>query len=84
MLTPANGAAVVPGIEVHLVMTDRALVDADDEPAQLVGYGPIPAPVARDLIRADEQTRVWVRRLFTDPKTGDLAATDARRRTSPT
>src|SRR6478672_5136715 len=71
VLTPAPGAAMVPGVEVHLVMTDRALADADDEPAQLVGYGPIPAPVARDLVHADEQTRVWVRRLFTDPKTGD-------------
>lgn len=83
VLTPAEGAAEVPGVEVHLVMTDRALADADDEPAQLVGIGPIPAPVARDLVRADERTKVWVRRLYTDPATGALAATDARRRDFP-
>jgi hypothetical protein len=83
VLTPAEGAAVVPGVEVHLVMTDRTLADADDEPAHLVGVGPIPAPLARDLVRADEKTRVWVRRLFTDPTTGELAATDARRRDFP-
>ena len=64
-------------------MIARALADADDEPAQLVGIGPIPAPVARDLVRADERTKVWVRRLYTDPATGALAATDARRRDFP-
>ena len=83
VLTPAEGPPQVPGVEVHLVMTDRALVDADDEPAHVVGVGPIPAPLSRDLVLADEQTRVWVRRLFTDPTTGELAATDARRRDFP-
>ena len=48
VLTPAEGSPQVPGVEVHLVMTDRALADADDEPAHLLGYGPVPAPVARD------------------------------------
>ena len=83
VLTPADGAPVVPGIELHLVMTDRTVADADDEPAQLVGYGSIPAPVARELVKADEQTKVWVRRVYTDPTTGELAATDARRRSFP-
>ena len=64
-------------------MTDRTLADADDEPAHLVGVGPVPAPVARDLVRADEQTKVWVRRVYADPATGELAATDARRRDFP-
>lgn len=74
---------MTPGIELQLVMTDRTLADADSEPAQLIGYGPIPAPVARDLVIADEQTRVWVRRLFTDPATGELVSTDAGRRDFP-
>ncbi len=65
-------------------MTDRTLTDTgDDEPAQVVGYGPIPAPIARDLVTTDPQTRVWVRRLYTNPTTGNLAATDARRRDFP-
>ena len=54
-------------------MTDRTLADADPEPAHVVGYGPVPGPVAP----------VWVRRDYTDPETGDLAGTDARRRDFP-
>ena len=83
VLTPGEGEATVPGVELHLVMTDRTLADADDEPAQVVEYGPIPAPVARDLVRADAKTKVWVRRLYTDAETGELAGTDARKRDFP-
>src|SRR6478609_4081488 len=83
VLTPNPGEPAQPGIELHLVMTDRTLADADSEPAQLVGHGPIPAPVARDLVKADDKTQVWVRRVYTDPDTGELAATDARRRDFP-
>ena len=82
-LTPGAGEPEPVGIELHLVMTDRTLADRDDEPAHLLGHGPVPAAVARDLLTADERTRVWVRRLFTDPGTGDLLATDARRRDFP-
>src|SRR6478672_1442204 len=83
VLTPNPGEPQEPGVELHLVMTDRALADADTEPAQLVGYGPLPAPIARDLVRADAKTQVWVRRMYTDPTTGDLITTDARRRDFP-
>src|SRR6476661_5669362 len=83
VLTPNPGEPAQPAIELHLVMTDRTLADADSEPAQLVGHGPIPAPVARDLVKADDKTQVWVRRVYTDPDTGELAATDARRRDFP-
>lgn len=68
---------------LHLVMTDRTLLDGDDEPAHLIGYGPLPAPLARTIARADPRTRVWVRRLYADPETGDLLTTDARRRLFP-
>src|SRR6476620_10155980 len=43
VLTPNPGEPQEPGVELHLVMTDRTLADADGEPAHLVGYGPIPA-----------------------------------------
>ena len=69
--------------QVHLVMTDRTLLEGDDEPAELLGYGPIPAPVARDLVIADPRTVTWVRRLFTDTVTGQLAGSDSRRRRFP-
>ncbi|WP_052307863.1 HNH endonuclease [Nakamurella multipartita] len=83
VLTPGEGEPDVPGIELHVVMTDRTLLDGDEEPAQVVGYGPVPAPVARDLVRADSKTKVWVRRLYTNPETGELAGTDARKRDFP-
>ena len=82
-MTPGDGEPEQAGIELHLVMTDRALADRDNEPAHLLGHGPLPAAIARDLLTADNQTRVWVRRLFTHPTTGDLLATDARRRDFP-
>lgn len=70
------------GVELGLVMTSTALFGEDEEPAHLAGYGPIPAELAREIVRealaADE--RVWVRRLFTRPDTQELVAADSRGR----
>jgi hypothetical protein len=66
-------------VEVSLVMTDRTLLSGDHEPAHLGGYGPVPAFLARDLVR--ETDRVWLRRLYTRPEDGSLVAMDSRRRT---
>jgi len=83
-LTGQATAAAVP-VEVQLVMTDAALLgtasDAD-EPAHLVGLGPLPAPVARDLAR-DSDAQVWLRRLLTRPADGALVAVESRRRRFP-
>ncbi|MEP6980239.1 MAG: DUF222 domain-containing protein, partial [Nakamurella sp.] len=69
------------GVEIQLVMTDRTLLDGDVEPAILTGYGPIPAPLARHLVRtADPRTRTWVRRLYADPGGGRLINADTTRR----
>ncbi|WP_146362123.1 HNH endonuclease [Arthrobacter yangruifuii] len=38
-------------VEIQLVMTDRALLTGDSEPAFVPGYGPVPAQWARDLVR---------------------------------
>jgi hypothetical protein len=55
-----------------------------DEPAQLTGYGPIPAAVARTMIRdAADTTPMWIRRIYRRPGTGDLIAMDSRRRCFP-
>lgn len=61
--------------------------------AELIGYGPIPAPIARDLILgpdirppgdADpEAAAIWIRRLYTDPLSGEPTAIDVRRRLFP-
>jgi hypothetical protein len=39
-------------IEISVVMTDRALLGGGDEPAQVPGYGPVPAEIARRWILA--------------------------------
>ncbi len=82
-----GGAGTVrPGVQLHLLMSDTALFGESDAPARLDGYGPIPAELAREIITdtltSDES--VWVRRLFTDPTTGALTATDPRARRFPT
>ena len=79
----ADGSPRIPTAQIHLVMTDRTLLDGDDEPAQLVGHGPVPAALARHLVLADHTTRVWIRRLYTDPHTGLLTDTDHRPRLFP-
>ena len=68
-------------VDVQLVMTDATLMGGDAAPATLVGHGPIPAPLARRMVtEADEQTQVWIRRLYADPTSGDLVAMESRRR----
>jgi hypothetical protein len=68
-------------LDIQLVMTDRTLLDGDPEPAHLIGYGAIPAPLARRLVAdADPRTRTWIRRLYTDPITGHLTDGDRKRR----
>jgi len=82
--------------EIGLIMTDAALFSGDDSPAELTGYGPVPADIARGLARRPGETendeistaagrdvrraRVFLRRLFTDPATGIIADCDPRRR----
>ncbi|HLN78603.1 MAG TPA: DUF222 domain-containing protein [Nocardioidaceae bacterium] len=84
-LTGQVQADAVP-TEVQLVMTDQALLGSDDTPAHLSGYGPVPAALARALVRGDDtaaRARAWIRRLYTSPTTGDLVAMDSTRRIFP-
>ena len=85
-LTGQTTATGVP-VEVELILTADNLLGSDtkessDEPALLCTEGltpiPIPAPVARDLIA--DAPRAWLRRLFTHPRAGELAAMDSRHR----
>ncbi|MHC6222748.1 HNH endonuclease [Arthrobacter sp. MMS24-S77] len=86
--TPAG----ISGVEVQLVMTDRTLFQADSEPARLPGYGIVPAGWARTMLTANhnqagperaQDLKIWLRRLFTAPETGDLVAADSRARLYP-
>jgi hypothetical protein len=93
-VTGHSAATGVP-VEIQLVITDRALLAGDHEPAHLPGYGPAPAAWARHQLRPasptdrpeDAQTvraaEVWLRRLYTHPATGELVAMDSRTRHFP-
>ena len=84
-------AGGIAGIEVQLVMTDRALFQAGSEPARLPGYGVVPAGWAREILLADnagdtdqdQAMNVWLRRLYTAPGAGDLVAMESRARLFP-
>ncbi|WP_347352821.1 DUF222 domain-containing protein, partial [Intrasporangium sp.] len=41
------------GLQVQVVITDRALFDGDDTPAHVPGYGPVPAGWVRDRLTTD-------------------------------
>ena len=75
-----TGQASAPDVdvEVHVVMTDSALLTDDDTPAHVVGYGPIHAALARLIVRRAH--RAWLRRLYRSPRSGALVAMDSRRR----
>ncbi|MGN6605615.1 MAG: DUF222 domain-containing protein, partial [Jatrophihabitans sp.] len=52
-----------------------------DEPAHLLGFGPVPAPLARELVLGPDPTVPrWVRRLYTRPGSSDLLTMDTHRR----
>ena len=53
------------GVDVRVTIHYTALLGAEDLPGELAGYGPIPAPVARDLAAGG----TW-RRILTDPESG--------------
>ncbi len=80
-------AADVPTpIAVNLVLTDETLLGGHSTPADLCGYGPIPAAVARTMvIRAteDERSRATLRRLYAHPRSGALVGMESRARLFP-
>ena len=79
--TPPDGFTAGTTIDIQLIMTDRTLLDGDNEPAHVTGYGPIPAPLARRLLLdAGPNIKAWVRRLYADPDTKQLITGDSRSR----
>jgi Domain of unknown function (DUF222)/HNH endonuclease len=68
---PLDGLPVVQGRRptINVVVAADTLLNLDDQPAHLAGYGPITAESAREL--AADQSGTW-RRLLTDPDTGAL------------
>ncbi|MGH3938331.1 MAG: DUF222 domain-containing protein [Pseudonocardiaceae bacterium] len=63
-----SGSGAGPGKPlISVVVPITTLMGLDEQPGELVGFGPIPAPLAREI--AAEGT--W-RRLLTDPASGTL------------
>jgi hypothetical protein len=79
-------ATVPVPVAVELVLTDETLLSGDTVPARLAGYGPIPAAVARHLVKSavgDERSRATLRRLYKHPRSGALVAMESRARLFP-
>jgi hypothetical protein len=82
LVTGQKSASAVP-VTVNLVLSDAALLGAGHEPARLLGGGPVPAQVARELVSAGlDADAAWLRRLYADPG-GDLVAMTSRARFHP-
>ncbi|NRG42316.1 DUF222 domain-containing protein [Rathayibacter sp. VKM Ac-2835] len=71
----------VPGVraEVRLTLAASTAVGLDDAPADLDGYGPVPAVIARELIR----TAASFTRVLTDPDTGAVVSVGRTWRVPP-
>jgi hypothetical protein len=76
-------------VEISITMTADSLLspDGDQTPAELDGYGPIPADLALDLVTGTDDNSpeelgaaVWVRRIFTDPVDDTVVNIDTGRR----
>ena len=79
-------ATVPTPIAVNLVLSDETLLGGGDAPADICGYGPIPAAVARNMIASaatDRRSRATLRRLYTHPAAGALVAMESRARLFP-
>lgn len=79
-------ATVPTPIAVNLVLSDETLLGGDNTPADVCGYGPIPAAVARAMVCgavADRRSRATLRRLYAHPRTGALVAMESRARLFP-
>jgi len=73
-------------VAVNLVLSDETLLTGGEAPAQLDGYGPLPAAVARDMVlaaAADDTVGATLRRLYAQPGTSKLVAMESRARAFP-
>jgi hypothetical protein len=79
-------ATVPTPIAVNVVLSDETLLGGDSAPAEICGYGPIPAAVARAMVSsavADGGSRATLRRLYAHPRTGALVAMESQARHFP-
>lgn len=78
-LTGQAAADGVP-VTVSLVMSDATLLSSGHGAAVLDGYGTVPAQVARTLVANGlDADAAWLRRVYTDPRGGVVAASSRER-----
>jgi hypothetical protein len=81
-----RNAAVPTPIAVNLVLSDETLLGGDSAPADICGYGPIPAAVACAMVSraiADRRSGATLRRLYAHPRSGAMVAMESRVRLFP-
>ncbi len=80
-----DGSSSAAPVRINLVMTDHTLLQQGTEPGWLEGHGPIPADLARELATTGSERGAasFLRRLYTDPATGQLVAMESTQRTFP-
>ena len=78
-LTGQVTAAASP-VHLDLIISAETLLGDGDEPADVSGYGPIPASIARKLVLASPAQATRVRRLFRFEDNGRLVAMEATTR----
>ncbi|NNG34756.1 HNH endonuclease [Nakamurella aerolata] len=76
-----------PDTTLNVTISADALWGRSQQPGYLQGFGPVPADLARELAvgpldpkSLPPRSRVWLRRVVTDPVTGIAMAADPRRR----
>lgn len=76
-----TGQDPVPVVAVNLLVPIESLTG--DAPADLEGFGPIPAELARDFLADHEAAGGVVRRIFTAPDRGELVSMESHARRYP-
>ncbi|BAH54373.1 HNH endonuclease signature motif containing protein [Rhodococcus opacus] len=82
-----TGVSVASGVPVavDLVISDETLLAGEGEAADLQGFGPVPASIARRLVAdaLDGDTEVTLRNVYACPVSGALTAMESQARTFP-
>ena len=67
---------------VNLVVSDRVLLGDQDGTGWVEGYGEVPGDLIREWVadHLESGLDVWLRRLYEQPKTGELVAMDSKAR----
>lgn len=82
--TTGAGTAAAQPVTVNLVISDEALLGNSDAPAHVEQYGDIPAGIARTWVReAATNGDAVLRRVYANPKSGALTATESKARCFP-